>query len=504
MRGKTKNAAGTFASSVALITVFAVLTRAIGFLFRIFLSRILGPEMLGIYQIALSFFTVFLTLVASGLPLAISKRVATKQSGGVVVAGLCISMALSLLACGILFAGHTLLGKLFTDARCISILIVLVPSVFAASCYCVIRAVWWGERRYFLLGVTELMEQIIRIIMFVVMLALAFLFVDLAQIAALSYTVAFFLAAIIVAFMYFKARKIDADKTNTARTQYKPLFKSAAPITGMRLLSSFAMPIIAVAIPMRLISAGWTSAAALSAFGVLIGMTYPLLTIPQTVISSLSTALVPELSSAYTDKNNDKVSHQVRNALKFTLFINFLLLPAFIALGEGIGTFLYAEAVSGIYLSQFAWAMIPISLSQITNAILNSLGRETAAMKNYGIGAVALFASVWFLPKFIGIGALVVGMGACMSIASILNLVLIARLTSKGIVITVISQTLTFALLCIPSVLLGLFTYGILLPYIGLFASLTLCGTATLVVFLALCHIFNIVKFNGFRVKFSS
>jgi stage V sporulation protein B len=280
--------------------------------------------------------------------------------------------------------------------------------------------------------------------------------------------------------------------------QYRPLLKSATPITGMRIVSSLAMPVIAILIPMRLVSAGWTSVAAISAFGVLTGMTYPLLTIPQTVISALSTALVPELSSAYTDKKDAKVLHQIRNALKFTLFINFVLMPAYIALGEGIGTLLYADSTSGIYLSQFAWAMIPISLSQITNAILNSLGKEINTMKHYAIGAIGLFAAVWFLPSVMGIGALVVGMGLCMGIASLLNMILIAKLTGKDIVFSVLWQITVFAFICIPACFFGIFLYNILLSFIGLLLSLIICVSISIGVFLALCHLFNIVKINAY------
>ena len=59
--------------TVFVITGFAVITRVLGFVFRIYLSRMLGAEMLGLYQVSLSVFMVLLTIVASGLPLVISK-----------------------------------------------------------------------------------------------------------------------------------------------------------------------------------------------------------------------------------------------------------------------------------------------------------------------------------------------------------------------------------------------------------------------------------------------
>jgi len=272
---------------------------------------------------------------------------------------------------------------------------------------------------------------------------------------------------------------------------------------------------------MRLIAAGWSPTAAIIAFGILVGMTLPLLTIPQTVISSLSTALVPELSSAHQNRNTEAITRQIQNSLKFTLFINFLLLPAFIALGEGIGTFLYDNTTSGALLSQYAWCMIPISLSQITNAILNSLGAETKAMKNYFLGSIVLFVCIWFLPSVVGISALVIGMGACMGIASFLNLLLINKLikpkkldsilpfakgvthesgfggfVTGGVVSAVVSDILIFTIISVPAILFGIFTQGILQHMFPLFFSLALSGALTMAAFLLLCHLFNVVNIS--------
>ena len=56
--------------------MFALLTRVLGFVFRIYLANAIGSEALGIYQIAFSIFIVFVTIVGSGLPLTLSKLTA--------------------------------------------------------------------------------------------------------------------------------------------------------------------------------------------------------------------------------------------------------------------------------------------------------------------------------------------------------------------------------------------------------------------------------------------
>ena len=59
--------------TVALITIFSFLTRVSGFLFRIILSREVGAEGVGLYQVSSSVFMVLLTVISSGIPLIISR-----------------------------------------------------------------------------------------------------------------------------------------------------------------------------------------------------------------------------------------------------------------------------------------------------------------------------------------------------------------------------------------------------------------------------------------------
>jgi len=495
----------TFVRAVALITVFAVTTRAVGFVFRIFLSRVLGAEMLGVYQIAMSFFMVFLTIIASGLPLVISKEVAKaverkteRDIAKVAIAGLVIALVVSAALCVAVFLLREFVGVVFTDKRCLYILLILMPGVLLSAPYIALRAVWWGEKKFFLLGVTELFEQLVRVVVFVVVLGFGFFGLDSAGLAAASFTIACALSAIVVVVIYLKRPRFKT-KPISKTSYYTPLLKSAGPITGVRVIGSVALPIISVVLPLRLVAAGLTASQAIAQYGIMVGMTLPLLTIPGTIISALSTALVPELSGLRQSGKSDVLRQRVTGSLRFTLFIVFLILPAFMALGEGVGVFLYDNELSGTYLVQMAWVMIPLSLSQITNAILNSLGAEMKALKHYVIGSIVLFACVWFLPAVIGVSALALGMGLCMTIASVLNLFMIARITGGNS--GVLKLITIFAAITLPSALLGSYIYGIASHIWPLFISLCLAGVTSVAVVLILSQVFKVVDIKEFKLR---
>ncbi|MBO5851111.1 MAG: oligosaccharide flippase family protein, partial [Clostridia bacterium] len=79
---------------MATVTILSFIERLFGFIYRIFLSRTLGSEGVGIYQIALSVVGLLITLTASGIPITVSRIMIKNRtenfkdnSGSVVFAG---------------------------------------------------------------------------------------------------------------------------------------------------------------------------------------------------------------------------------------------------------------------------------------------------------------------------------------------------------------------------------------------------------------------------------
>jgi len=79
--------------TAAVVTGLSIAERALGFLYRIVLSRLIGAEGLGLYQVALSVFSVFITLGTGGIPITVSRlisktrRRSAKGESGAVTAG---------------------------------------------------------------------------------------------------------------------------------------------------------------------------------------------------------------------------------------------------------------------------------------------------------------------------------------------------------------------------------------------------------------------------------
>ncbi len=488
--------------SVATITMFSMLTRALGFFFRIFLSRTIGAEALGIYQVALSVFMVLLTIVSSGFTLIISRMTASyrvtsnkKATGTLISSSLFVGLIVSVFLCLIILIFRNLFSNLFTDENCMNILIILLPSLIFSSIYSVFRGAMWGNDNYFGLCVSELFEQVVKIVVCVLVLASGLSALQNAMAVAWSFTLSCFVSAFFVMLLYF----FYGGKLGKPSKIYKNLIRQSAPITGVRVASSFVQPLIALILPAKLIAAGYTTTQAMSLYGIAVGMTLPFLYIPSALIGSLATALVPDISMALVQNDRTHIENRVKTSITFSLFVSFLIVPIFIAIGDKMGLLIYNDVLSGQLLQYSAWIMVPMGITNITSAILNSVGLEVKSFVNYILGGIFLFACVLFLPQYLGINALILGLGVSSVVSAILNLLMLKR--KLKISVNLSKNSLLLILFSLPTIAITSFASSLLSYVFPLFVDIMLSCALGLVVFVLLCMCFNVVDYQFYIIK---
>jgi stage V sporulation protein B len=353
----------------------------------------------------------------------------------------------------------------------------------------------WGNDSYFSLCVSELVEQVVKIAVCVLVLGVGMTALESAMAVAWSFTFSCFVAAVFVVLLYF----VYGGKLRKPNGIYKQLVKQSAPITGVRVVGSLVQPIVALILPSRLVAAGYTVSQAMSLYGIALGMTLPLLFLPTTLIGSLSTALVPDISRAYAQNKINHIQKRVETSLNFSLFVSFLIVPLFIALGDKVGVFLYDNTLSGTLLQHAAWIMVPMGLTNISSSILNSLGLEVKSFVNYVVGGVFMFVVLIFTPQIIGIDALVVGMGISATISAALNLFMLRK--KMGISTKIVKKLAIFAILSLPTLAITSFVSALLEYCLPMFVNLLLSSMLGVCVFMLFCFVFGVVDLSLFKTQ---
>ncbi len=443
------------AKAVITLTSFTVAERLLGFLFKIYLSREIGAVGMGVYSVALSFFFVLLTLLTSGIPLVVSKLTAKDRgaSGGVCSAALILELIVAAVICAVVLICGKPIGSLFAEPESMTLVFIMLPALVFSGVYSAFRGVLWGEKKFASVSIVELIEQVARIVCCV---ALFFLFRDKLAAVALSMTVACAVSAVACMIFYFAGRR----KLRSPKTHFKPLFTTSLPITVSRTASSVNGYITAIAIPFLLMSAGLNTEQSMYVFGSCVGMALPLLYLPITVVGSLAFVMIPTLSESYARGDKTSTRRQIENALSFSVIVAAVILPAYCALGNPLGKFIYNNTDAGIFLEKSAWLLIPLSFENIASSMLNSLDLEKKSLINYLIGAVTMYAICFaFYGKF-DMDVYMIAFGASLILSSVLDIIDIKRRT--GIKLTFFKPLFICLAAGYPAWLFTVYVYSII------------------------------------------
>jgi len=487
--------------AVAIVTIFSIITRALGFLFRIFLSRKLGAVGLGIFQLSSSILGLFLTLVSSGLPLTTAKLVSKYNTENnllkkskVVTTSLLIAISVAVISSFTLYILKDFWNIILTNSQSVEVLLILIPSILFSAIYAVFRGALWGDGDYFNCGLTELIEQIVRFTFtFIFLLNITDTFVAVKN-SALAFNLTCLISAIITILIYFKKN----GKLCFKKGEYKSIIKSSAPITGIRVANSFVQPLTSLIIPNMLILSGFSATDAIASFGVIMGMTFPLLFVPMTVVGSLSMVLIPSISSLISKKNYSEIENNITQSLQISMFISIIFVVLYSSVGDLIGIILYNNAMSGILLQLAGVCVMPITLCNLTGSLLDALNLEMKSFINYIIGSIVLFVCLIALTPIIGINSVIVSFFLSMSTISLLNLVKIKK-SLPNFHFKFVKTILKYLSIALPCSVLGNFVSKICLNFFTQFFSGLVGGLAAIISALVLISLFNL--FNLTQLK---
>lgn len=491
--------------TVGIITIFSILTRLLGFFFRIFLSRKLGAEGLGIYQIASSIIGVFMTLVASGLPLTTAKSVAkfhhekNSLKKDVTTTSACvIAFVASIVSCVVLVLGKDALNFFVKNETATELILIMCPAIIFSSVYATFRGALWGQNSFFWVSFTEFLEQIVRILL---ILIFAYKMTDVytsTKTVAWTFSLTCLISSVIVIIVYL----IKGGKVRFKTGEYKNILKSASPITGVRIASSFLQPVTALLIPFLLCLVGFSSTDAISCYGVIMGMSFPLLFTPMTVIGSISMVLVPKISVLKANKDFDAISKSIDSSIGFSLFLGVLFIPLFLSCGDLIGIVLYDNLSAGIYLQLSAVCILPIILNNITSSLLNALDMEVKSFINYIIGTVVLLASLVSLTFIFKEYSIIISFFLSMSTIAFLNYRMILK-TVPYQRSNILKTILKYLLIILPCSILGHMLSNVLYNFLPAFVAGFIGGGVSMISTVILIYVFNVYDFlTAIKLKF--
>ena len=178
----------------------------------------------------------------------------------------------------------------------------------------------------------------------------------------------------------------------------------ALPIGMTALLGNLMGSANAVLIPQRLVAAGAQVSEAMSAFGVLCGMTIPMLYLPTAFIGALGLVLVPKLAESTALGRSGQVQRRVDRSMLATSVLILPCMAILVVLGPTIGVYLFREPTVGEYILPLSVGVLCSCYQSVLSGALNGVGRQSAAARNSILCGVVQLGCTFFLMGLPGVG----------------------------------------------------------------------------------------------------
>ena len=313
--------------STLILTLSGLINRLLGFFYRIYMTKKMGAECVGLYQLILPVYTLAWSISCAGFTTAISKIIAQEKakknynnSRLILNQSLFMSLILAIVLSIILyFSSNSFSNLFFKDPRVnlsLKILAFCFPFMAAGSCF---RGYFLGLQESSIPAISQVLEQIIH-------MSIICLFINkinsnikyTCALAVLGMTLGEFFSCLYVYLAYKNFSHKNKLKSNKPSLKFIQAFNLiisiAFPLAANKIISSGLYAIENILIPQRLILNGFNFKNAISLYGKITGMAMPLIYFPSVFLISLSVSLVPEVSQAHIIKNQDKINKRAHKA----------------------------------------------------------------------------------------------------------------------------------------------------------------------------------------------
>lgn len=405
-----------FLKGALILTVAGILVKIIGSANRILLSRMLGGEGIGLYQMAYPIYLLALSISSAGIPIAISiivaERLALNDYRG---ADRVFKISLLLMCCtGLLFAcllfwgaGFLVDSQIVRDARAYYAIASLAPAVLFATILSSYRGYFQGYQYMTPTAVSQIVEQFVRVVTMV-----SFAYILLPRGIAYSAAGASFGAApgafcglLVLLYFHYRHKKANADNIRNQVKEWKisvyeivlKIVKLALPVS----LANIMLPVVSsldmLIVPKRLEVAGFSIEQATTLFGYLTGMGLPLVMMATIPTASLAASIVPAISESYTIKDRSSVKSKVALAIRLCCIVTIPASIGLTVLATPISKMLYGTPNAGACIAMLSSCIFFLGLHQVTTGILQGFGRTVIPVVNMAVSAALKVWLAWVL-----------------------------------------------------------------------------------------------------------
>ena len=430
MAKKKQSKGGGFLAQGIILASAGIITKIIGFIYRIPMLNFMGLDGQGYYDIAFQVYTIALTISSYSLPLAVSKLVSARMAKGerknayrvFKAAMLFAFVAGGLITLVVLLGADTIATNIMGAKLSSYALKVLAPGLLIVSIMGVLRGYFQGLGTMIPTALSQILEQIVNAVVSVVGAAMLLKYGESVaktqgnELLAAAYSAAggtlgtvagALMGLVFLGFSYCAYKSIQKKQLRMDRSKhtedYKTIFKllllTIAPVILSTTVYNLSNVVDSAMFNKIMTAQGFSEKECVTLLGKL-GQYYTLFNVPLAVANALGSSMIPGLVRAYESHERKLVHNRIYMAARYTMLIAIPSAVGFFVLGEPIMNFIWPSVDNS--MQNMIWkigaiSLIFYSLSTITNAVLQGLNRMMKPVKNATVSLILHLVSLFIM-----------------------------------------------------------------------------------------------------------
>lgn len=397
-----------FIKSTIILIFGGLITKILGMVIKIALTRAVSTQGIGLYSLILPTFNLFITLCSLGLPIAISKLVSEgdKNNKKVVLSTIPIMLIFNLVLIIIIIISAPLFSKyLLNNSKTyypIMAIGLTLPFICISS---ILKGYYFGKEKMFPATLSNIIEQLVRLALTI------FLIPNLMKYSleiaitgvVLINTISEFSSIITLLLFIPKHKKISLTDFKYDTPLLKDLLNISIPTTGSRLIGSISYFLEPIILTYVLLKCGYSNTYITTHYGIINGYVYPLLLLPSFFTLAISNALLPVISNSYAKKDYAYTKYKIKQAIMLSLAIGIPCTILFMTIPEFFLKFIYNTNEGIIYIKMIAPIFILFYIQGPLTTSMQAMNKAKEAMNGTLIGAF-IKTILLFLLSYMHIG----------------------------------------------------------------------------------------------------
>jgi len=411
-----------FIKSTIILIIGGMITKVLGMIIKIALTRTIGTEGIGLYSLVLPTFNLFIGLCSLGVPTAITKLISERKRSSkkiILPTTFWILIYNVLLIIILIFISPVLSNYLLHNSNTYYPLLAIGITLPFIAISSIIKGYFFGKEKVFPCTLSNIVEQLVRLFLtlFVVSYMMRYGLVIAVTTVVLINVISEF-ASTIILLLFLPKEKIKLEDFHKDNGLIREILGISIPTTAARMIGSityFFEPIILTNI---LKYVGYSSDFITLEYGVINGYVYPLLLLPSFFTMAISSAILPVVSNSYSNRNYDHTKLKIKQAIFFSLLIGIPVTLIFMFVPSIPLKLVYNTTLGLEYIPYIAPFFILHYIQAPLTSSLNGMGYSKEAMKGtlYG-GIIKILSLIIFSLCKIGLWSLM--------ISSILNIIVV-------------------------------------------------------------------------------